>query len=87
MSEAAHWSPPPTDSTVVRGDLLAALSTRHESVKVLAAPSGYGKTVLAAQFASDSRFDRAVWVDCGRLAHGETVLLGSVAQAVRPRLR
>lgn len=48
---------------VVRERLLQPILATRPSLVLLSAPSGYGKTVLAAQIASSDAFRRILWVD------------------------
>jgi DNA-binding SARP family transcriptional activator/ATP/maltotriose-dependent transcriptional regulator MalT len=53
---------------VHRERLIGPILSSRPSVVLIAAPSGYGKTVLAAQIAGSSQFRRVLWIDgssCG----------------------
>ncbi len=80
--ETLAWGFPDLGRPVLRPSVLDSLSARPEAVKVLSAPSGYGKTVAALQYALHSGFDRAIWVDVGRQSPASQHLLRSVVAAL-----
>ncbi|MCE5191188.1 MAG: hypothetical protein LLG08_05445 [Actinomycetia bacterium] len=60
-------SVPDFGEVVVRRSLLDTFRHAHPSFAVLVAPSGYGKSILAAQIAGQPRFSRRIWVDASHL--------------------
>ncbi len=62
-SGPSDLSSAPSGDPLVRTRLLDQLGTSAEPVAILAAPSGYGKSVLARQIASCVAFDSVVWLD------------------------
>ena len=78
-NEASAWGFPETERLRSKGVARIALGA-PESVKVLAAPSGYGKTIAAAEYGLSSDFDHAIWIDAGG-ASGPGDLLNRIALA------
>lgn len=68
---------------VVRERLLGVLERSKPSGLLLAAPAGYGKTCLAAQFASMTAFRATAWVSCEGEALAGDALLSLVAECVQ----
>jgi DNA-binding SARP family transcriptional activator/ATP/maltotriose-dependent transcriptional regulator MalT len=60
---AVRLSVPDLGWTVPRTGLLRALVQSRPSCVLLTGPSGYGKTVLALQFAQSERFQTVLWLD------------------------
>ena len=83
VDEASTWGFPDTGAAFIRAGLLGALANRPQVVKVLAAPSGFGKTIVAAQFGRYGGFGQAIWVDAGGGAGAKDGLLKAVAVAFR----
>jgi LuxR family maltose regulon positive regulatory protein len=70
--ENAARAPRTSETHIVRERLLAALD-EWRPLTVLRAPSGYGKTVLAAQWAARAQAagEKVVWLDAGRMSGAE----------------
>ena len=61
--EARLHPPPPRNSWIVRDRLLDALDRATElPVLLVAAPAGYGKTTMVAQWLTSGRAPMAAWV-------------------------
>jgi len=70
--------PPIIPGALGRSDLVDRLSRSHSSANLIVAPSGYGKTVLAAQYAQS--VDRVCWVNClGEQPDMRLVMMGTLA--------
>ena len=64
---------------VTRERLLNVFERTSPSGLLLAAPAGYGKTYLAAQYVSGGAFELVVWVSCeGRALSGDVLLTSAV---------
>lgn len=61
--ESTYQAVPDMGAVVERKQLLA-IFRQSPVLTVVCAPPGYGKSILAAQMASDSAFGRVVWADC-----------------------
>ncbi len=64
-----------------RGRLLEAILRSAEPLVVLAAPGGFGKTVLAAQVATEG-FGEVYWIDCAGLMGGREQILTQLRNAI-----
>jgi DNA-binding SARP family transcriptional activator len=75
---------------ILRSRLIDPVIGARPPLVVLSAPSGYGKTVLAAQIASAGAFPEAVWIDGsgerGSVSDSLARLLLSVGQGCSERL-
>ncbi len=72
---------------VLRERLLGALKRSKPSGLLLIAPAGYGKTCLAAQFASSSRFCNTLWVSGNGMSLSGEALLALLAERLRDSLQ
>lgn|GEM_PF-3178265 len=65
-----------------RGRLESVFARSAPALTILCAPSGYGKSVLAAQLARARPFDYAFWVDLRDASGSEDGILASLAASV-----
>lgn len=74
---------PVFSGTIARERLIAPLVQANDSSLVIAAPSGYGKSVLASQLAS--AFDSpTVWLDCSSLDWSRERFYSALLQLIDP---
>ncbi len=79
---ASHRVAAGSGTEVLRSRILSYIEKACPRVVFVSAPSGYGKTVLAAQVAELSRFSRCVWLACdGHELAGDALLAEIVAVA------
>jgi len=71
---------------IIRSRLLQPIVSARPSLVVLAAPSGFGKTVLAAQLAVSPEFPEAVWVDAAGERGSFRETLERLASQLRTRV-
>ena len=74
---------PPLGVLVERQRLLVALAAERPEMLLLDAPSGYGKTSLALQYATSGRFDVVIWFDGAGREYSRRSLLQSLLWQVR----
>lgn len=74
---------PDFGAVIERSELVRSLRDAG-AVVILAAPSGYGKSILAAQVARQPCFDSAYWADCAGADVSSTQLIEAVMRAVAP---
>jgi len=74
---------PVFSGTIVRERLIDPLVRANDSTLVIAAPSGYGKSVLASQLASEFRAP-TVWMDCATLDWSRERFYSALSQLVEP---
>src|SRR5580704_17242157 len=77
-----NFHPPGTrPGIVVRTALVERLTTTRAPVIIVAAPPGYGKTTLMAQWA-ERIGSRAAWLSCDEADNDPVVLLSALAVAL-----
>lgn len=68
---------------VLRPRLVDPILSARPPMVVISAPSGYGKSVLAAQVACSAAFEDVVWVRCGGDVGSVSEAMGQVARQLR----
>ncbi len=82
MAGVEEWGTPDFGNTLVREHLLSVFRGCEPSLVLIVAPSGYGKSVLAAQLAGSERFQAAEWHDMSGLRVDSRGVVESVFASV-----
>jgi DNA-binding SARP family transcriptional activator len=81
VSSGTSVFPMPDYGSAVRRSRLTAFAQRSRCGLILAAaPSGYGKSILAAQLAGDARFSAPAWIACSGWADGDATVISLLTE-------
>ena len=84
-ASAVSWGVPNCDGTIHRASLVSGLLRDHRSLIVLAAPSGFGKTVTAAQL-SAAHSGPVAWVSVDGQPLDSSRILTLLGQVLESRV-
>jgi DNA-binding SARP family transcriptional activator len=84
-SEASTLQVPAVGCVIARPRLTGFVERAGVGAVVMAAPSGYGKSTLAAQIAASPAYAHRAWVPCSRSAASDSGVVASLAEWLAPQ--